>query len=74
VFRGVVGVLWICLEGDLCRTKGALDVETEYFDAVVVLPLDRFFASIELLALVNVFPAGIASQPAESSLAASDEE
>ena len=36
-------------------------VETEYLDAIVILPIDRFLASIELFPLVNVLSACIAS-------------
>jgi len=37
------------------------DVETEYLDAIVILSIDCFLASIEFLSLVNVLSAGIAS-------------
>ena len=36
-----------------------LDVETENLDSVVVLPLHSLLPSIELLALVDVFPVGV---------------
>lgn len=51
------GPAWVAayLEGDLCQAARALDVEAEDGQAQVGLILYRFLASIELLALVDVF-------------------
>lgn len=37
------------------------DVETEYLDAIVILAIDCFLASVEFLSLVDVLSTGIAS-------------
>lgn len=38
-----------------------LDIESENFDTVVILPLHSFFAGVELFAFVDVFATGVAS-------------
>lgn len=43
------------LEGDLCQAACALDVEAKDGQAQVGLVLHGLFASIELLALIDVF-------------------
>lgn len=51
------GPVWVAayLEGDLCQAARALDVEAKDGQAQVGLILHGLFASIELLALIDVF-------------------
>ena len=62
----IVGILWVSLEGYLGRAEGAFDVETEDFDAIVILAFNSLLACVEFLALVDVFAAGIAAPEKQS--------
>ena len=61
MFGGVVGVLRIRLEGNLSGAKRAFDIESEDFDAIIVLSFDSFLSSIEFLALIDILSACITS-------------
>lgn len=60
MFGHIVRVGRVGLEGDLGRTAVTTDIEAKDLDVVVGL-LSGLLAGVELLALVDVFAAGVAS-------------
>ena len=61
MLSSIVSVLWVSLEGYLCRTEGAFDVESEDLDSKVILAFYCFFSCIELLSLIDVLAASVAA-------------
>lgn len=59
MLSGIIGVLGICLECDFCGAQGALNVEPEDLDTIVVLALDSLFPCVKLLSFVDVLATGI---------------
>ena len=59
MLSGVVRILRISFERDLCRAQCAFDVEPKVLDTEVVLPFDCLFSCVELLAFVDVFTTGV---------------
>ncbi|RUP47971.1 hypothetical protein BC936DRAFT_145114 [Jimgerdemannia flammicorona] len=57
----IISVFGVCLEGNLGGAAGAPYVEPKDPDRVVHLPLDDLLPRVELLALVDIFAAGLAA-------------
>ena len=58
---GIISVLGVCFECDFRGAESALDVKSENLNTIVILALYSLLPSVEFLALIDVFAAGVTS-------------